>query len=49
MIKVQDPNTETKSDLINTKATPKYCLYVPFVTSGFPFIGKMVLTTSQSP
>jgi hypothetical protein len=26
-----------------------YCLHVPFVTIGFPFIGKKVLTTSQSP
>jgi hypothetical protein len=26
-----------------------YCLHVPFVTIGFPFIGKNVLTTSQSP
>jgi hypothetical protein len=38
-----------KSDCRNLPSWFIYCLHVPFVTIGFPFIGKNVLTRSQSP
>jgi hypothetical protein len=39
---------KVKSDCRNLPSSIMYCLHVPFLTIGFPFIGKNVLTTSQS-
>jgi len=40
---------KVKSDYRNLPSWIMYCLHVPFVIIGLPFVGKKVLTTSQSP
>ena len=41
--------TKVKSETRNLPSWTMYCLHSPFVTMGFPFIGKKLFTTSQSP